>query len=70
MRENALQGEHLIFNQSCRSVKDAARAALNTVPENIIKNICLVDKSGNLIVAIVKGEDRVSTSRVGKGLMY
>ena len=33
-----------------------------------VKNICLVDSDGNLVVAIVKGEDRVSTTRVGKAI--
>lgn len=31
-----------------------------------MKNICLVDKEGNLIIAIVKGEDRASTKKIGK----
>ena len=33
-----------------------------------MKNICLIDKEGDLIVAIVKGEDRASTKKVGKAL--
>jgi Cys-tRNA(Pro)/Cys-tRNA(Cys) deacylase len=62
-----LRAEQLLFNQSCHSVEEAAVAA-GVTPEDFVKNICMVDGQGNLIVAIVKGEDRVSTSRVGKAL--
>lgn len=34
----------------------------------LLKNICMIDNDDNLIVAIVKGEHRASTSRVGKAL--
>ena len=33
-----------------------------------MKNICLLDCDGQLITAIVKGEDRVSVSRIAKAL--
>ena len=46
---------------------EAAEAA-GVSPEDLVKNICPIDNKDNLIVAIVKGEDRVSTSRVGKAL--
>ncbi|MGI6129635.1 MAG: aminoacyl-tRNA deacylase [bacterium] len=62
-----IEAEHLVFNQSCHSVEEAARA-VQAQPEDFVKNICLIDNDGNLIVAIVKGEDRVSTKRVGKAL--
>ena len=48
-------------------MREAAEAA-GVSPEDLVKNICLIDSHDNLIVAIVKGEDRVSTSRVGKAL--
>lgn len=67
MQENNVQGQHLTFEQSCHSVEAAAKAA-NATPEDLVKNICLVTDEGQLIVAIVKGEDRVSTKRVGKAL--
>lgn len=67
MRENNVQGQHLTFTSSCHTVQEAARA-VNAAPEDFVKNVCLVDDQGNLIVAIVKGEDRVSTSRVGSVL--
>lgn len=67
IKENGIKAEHFSFNQSCHSVTDAART-VGARPEDFIKSICLVDQSGRIIVAIVKGEDRVSTSRVGKAL--
>lgn len=65
MDRSNLQAEHLIFNRSCHTVEEAAAAA-GCTPRDLIKSICLVDGEGRLIVAIVKGEHRVSTSRVGK----
>ena len=62
-----IKGEHLSFNQSCHSVEDAATAA-NAATDDFVKNIGLIDSEGNLIVAIVKGEDRASMSRVEKAL--
>ncbi len=64
---NNVDGEHLLFEESCHSVEEAARAS-NSSPEDFVKNICMVDQQGNLIVAIVKGEDKVSAKRVGKAL--
>jgi Cys-tRNA(Pro)/Cys-tRNA(Cys) deacylase len=65
IQERGIEAEHLRFEQSCHSVQEAAEAA-NADPAEIVKNICLVDPQGELIVAIVKGEDRVSTSRVAR----
>jgi Cys-tRNA(Pro)/Cys-tRNA(Cys) deacylase len=62
-----IQAELLRFNQSCHSVAEAALAA-ETSPDNLIKNICFLDTQNNLIVAIVKGEDRVSVTEIGMGL--
>lgn len=67
LQANNIQGQHLSFNQSCHSVEEAAQAA-NASPQDFVKNICMIDSEGNLIVAIVKGEDRASTSRVEKAL--
>jgi len=67
LHDNNIQAEHLSFNESCHSVAEAAKAA-NTDIDNFVKNICMIDAEGNLIVAIVKGEDRASTSRVEKSL--
>jgi Cys-tRNA(Pro)/Cys-tRNA(Cys) deacylase len=67
MRENGIDGEHLTFFQSCHSVAEAATAA-GVTPEDFVKSICMVDGEGRLIVGVVKGEDRASTSRVAKAL--
>ncbi len=63
----SLEAEQLSFEQSCHSVAEAA-AVVGTEPENFVKNICMTDTQGQVIVAIVKGEDRASTSRVAKVL--
>jgi prolyl-tRNA editing enzyme YbaK/EbsC (Cys-tRNA(Pro) deacylase) len=65
MKENGIAGEHLTFSQSCHSVAEAAQAA-GVRHEDFVKSICMVDSGGQLIVAIVKGEHRASTSRVAK----
>lgn len=65
--ENKIQAEHLSFTQSCHSVEEAAHTA-NADSDDFVKNICLVDGNERLIVAIVKGEDRVSTTNVAKAL--
>jgi len=67
IRRHNIGGEHLSFKQSCHTVKEAARAADADI-EDFVKNICMIDAQGSFIVAIVKGEDRASTSRVGKAL--
>jgi Cys-tRNA(Pro)/Cys-tRNA(Cys) deacylase len=63
--ENKIEAEHLIFNESCHSVPEAASAAKASI-EDFVKNICLITPNEELIVAIVKGEDKVSLSRVSK----
>lgn len=67
MRDHSIRGEHLSFEQSCHSVQEAAKAADADI-EDFVKNICMIDAQANIIVAIVKGEDRASTKRVGKTL--
>jgi Cys-tRNA(Pro)/Cys-tRNA(Cys) deacylase len=67
MADHQINGEHLSFQQSCHSVEEAAQAA-NCTAEDFVKNICMLDKDDNLIVAIVKGEDRASTTQIGKHL--
>lgn len=57
IRANDIRAEHLIFAQSTHSVAEAAAAA-NATPEDFVKSICFVNKAGQIIVAIVKGEDR------------
>ncbi len=63
--ENNVQAEQLHFEKSCHSVAEAA-LAVGTDESNFVKNICMIDVQGKLIVCIVKGEDRVSTTKVGE----
>lgn len=68
LQEQHIQAEHLSFDQPCHSVAEAA-LAVNASPQELVKNICLIDSDdGQLITAIVKGEDRVSVSRIAKAL--
>lgn len=45
-----------------------AAQAVGAQPEEFVKNICFVDASGRLVVAIVRGQGRASSARVGKVL--
>ena len=67
MEENDIRGIHLSFDESCHSVEEAART-VGADPTDFVKSICMVDFRGKVIVAIVKGEDRASTTRVGKAI--
>ncbi|KUO59550.1 MAG: hypothetical protein APF84_19460 [Gracilibacter sp. BRH_c7a] len=67
MKEYKIEAEHLVFQASCHSVEEAVRAS-GAAPEFFVKNICLIDNRGNLVVAIVRGKDSVSSSRIGKVL--
>ena len=67
LQEQHIQAEHLSFDQPCHSVAEAA-LAVNASPQELVKNICLLDSNKQLITAIVKGEDRVSVSRIAKTL--
>jgi Cys-tRNA(Pro)/Cys-tRNA(Cys) deacylase len=66
IQETGLGAKHHVFNDSCHSVDEAAKAA-KTDPLDFIKSIVLISGS-RTIVAIVKGEDRVSTKKVAKAL--
>jgi Cys-tRNA(Pro)/Cys-tRNA(Cys) deacylase len=65
--ENGVKAEVISFTHSTHSVAEAA-AAVGAEPEDFVKSICMVTMGGKLVVAIVKGEHRASTSRVGKAL--
>ena len=67
LKENNSDAKLLIFDKSCHSVAEAAETA-KCLSNSFIKSICMIDPNGNLIVAIVKGENRASTSRVSKSL--
>ena len=67
LQDKNIPAEHLSFDASCHSVADAAKA-LNANPDEFIKNICLIDQDDNLIVAIVKGEDKVDSKAIAEVL--
>jgi prolyl-tRNA editing enzyme YbaK/EbsC (Cys-tRNA(Pro) deacylase) len=63
--ELGVDAEHLMFDQSCHSVAQAA-AAINGTDDDLVKNICLTGPNEEFIIAIVKGPHRVSRKRVAK----
>jgi len=65
--DNGIRAEVISFDQSTHSVAEAAEA-VGAEPEDFVKSICMVTMGGKLVVAIVKGEHRASTSRVAKAL--
>lgn len=62
-----IDAEQIVFDTSCHSVAEAADATGAGI-DAIIKNICMIDGHGHLIVAIVPGAERASTRRVGHAL--
>ena len=65
--DNSIPAEQLHFSQSCHTVQEAAQAVGANVDE-LVKNICFIDKDENLIVAVVKGEDRVDVNKIKNAL--
>ena len=62
-----IRAEQLFFEASCHSVEDAV-AATGAPVAQVVKNVCMIGPEGGLIVGVVPGTDRVSTTRVGKAL--
>ncbi len=67
LQRHDIQGEQMFFQTTCHSVADAAHA-VGAEPNDLVKNICLVAAEQGLVVAIVRGGDRVSMSRVARVL--
>ena len=67
IKKEKIAAEHLSFDKSCHSVAEAAET-VGAEPEDFVKSIVMVDDDKNVIVGIVKGEDRVSTKRAAKVL--
>jgi len=61
------QIEHLSFDVSTHSVSEAAEV-VHARPDDLVKNICMITPDDRLVVAIVKGEDRVSPANVAQAL--
>jgi prolyl-tRNA editing enzyme YbaK/EbsC (Cys-tRNA(Pro) deacylase) len=67
IKENEIDAEVISFKQSTHSVAEAAEA-VGADQEDFVKSICMITMGGKLLVAIVGGEHRASTSRVAKAL--
>ena len=67
LKNNDVDYQYFQFSTSCHSVHDAAKS-VNASISDCIKNICMIDSNDKVLVAIVKGEHRASTSRVAKAL--
>lgn len=67
LQANGVPASHIVFAQSCHSVAEAARA-VDAPEEAFVKSICFVAHDGALVVAVVKGEDRASATRVAAAL--
>ena len=67
LEDNDIKAKHLIFNESCHSAHEAAKAA-NVKVEEIVKSICFVDKNNDLIVAILSGDDKISIPNIRHAL--
>jgi Cys-tRNA(Pro)/Cys-tRNA(Cys) deacylase len=65
IKDHHIQAQHFSFKQSCHSVAEAA-LVVKASAEDFVKNICMVDSQGELIVAIIKGEDRADRYLVGE----
>jgi prolyl-tRNA editing enzyme YbaK/EbsC (Cys-tRNA(Pro) deacylase) len=67
LKNKTAEYQYLQFSTSCHSVHDAAQSVNASISE-CIKNICMIDSTDKVIVAIVKGDHRASTTRVAKAL--
>jgi Cys-tRNA(Pro)/Cys-tRNA(Cys) deacylase len=63
--ELGVECEHLVYDGSCASVGEAAKTAGARSVE-IIKSVCLRAKDGTLVVAVVRGPDRIDLDKVGR----
>lgn len=63
IQSKGIHAEHLIFETSCHTAAEAAESA-GAQLEDLVKNVCMVTETGQFLVAIVKGEDRVDSKRI------
>jgi prolyl-tRNA editing enzyme YbaK/EbsC (Cys-tRNA(Pro) deacylase) len=57
--------ELLEFKESCHTVKEAALAVKGN-ESDFVKNICIMNEKGKLVVAIINGKSRVDLAKVAK----
>lgn len=67
LQSRGIEAEWLGFETSCHSVAEAAASA-GVSEQDVVKNICMIGANGQLVVAIARGDDRVSSKRVGRAL--
>ena len=67
IEERHIACEHLVFPKRCHSVAEAAQAA-GVTPQDFVKNICMVDSTGSLVVAIREGRGPGKHVPGGQGL--
>ncbi len=60
---NGIDCEHLVFEESCHTAQEAADAA-GAELSDLVKNICLKTEDDQIVVVIVKGEDKIDTKKV------
>jgi prolyl-tRNA editing enzyme YbaK/EbsC (Cys-tRNA(Pro) deacylase) len=63
IREHQIECQHFVFEQSTHSVDEAAHAA-GAAAQDFVKSVCLISKRGQVVVAVVKGEDRADRAAV------
>lgn len=69
LARKSLGAELRVFESSVHSVAEAARVVGAPI-ESFVKSVCFVGLDGALAVAVVKGEDRASSSRVASALAW
>lgn len=67
LQENGIDHEIKEFPMSVHTV-EAAAGAVHAKLDQMIKTVILIDKNNTLFAAIVRGDDRVSLSRLGFNL--
>ncbi|ROR34877.1 aminoacyl-tRNA deacylase [Inmirania thermothiophila] len=67
MADHGVPGRMRRFAASCHTAAEAAAAA-GVAVHDIVKNVCLITEDGRLVVAVARGDHRVSTRRVGRAL--
>jgi prolyl-tRNA editing enzyme YbaK/EbsC (Cys-tRNA(Pro) deacylase) len=65
IEQNNISAEFFKFEESCHSVKEAAQR-INAEKNDLVKNICYLSSDGEVVVAIARGNDGISISKIKK----
>ncbi|MGB9748781.1 MAG: aminoacyl-tRNA deacylase [Candidatus Woesearchaeota archaeon] len=63
VEKHSVKAEFFRFEESCHSVKEAAQR-IHAEKNDLVKNICFVLSDGEIIVAIVRGNDGIRVSKI------